>query len=79
MKKREAPKKIFPPGSLIAMRDSKLIGMIVEYDYDSNLHDWYRVEWFGANGEIGWMETLTSHEIKIYTREYKQLRKDLGI
>ena len=77
MKKRAAPKKIFPLGTLIAMRDRQLLGMIVHYDYDSNLHYWYRVEWFG--NDFAWTETLTPNEIKIYAKEYKLLKKDLGI
>lgn len=77
MKKREAPKNIFPLGTLIAMRDRQLLGMIVHYDYDCNLHDWYRVEWFG--NDFAWTETLTSNEIQLYAKEYKQLKKDLGI
>jgi hypothetical protein len=78
MKKREAPKKIFPLGTLIAMKEKEyLLGMILEHEIDSNLHHWYSVEWFFKKGN--WIEKLTPNEIKLYAKEYKLLKKALGI
>jgi hypothetical protein len=78
MKKCEAPKKIFPLGTLIAMKEKEyLLGMILEHEIDSNLHHWYSVECFFKKGN--WIEKLTPNEIKLYAKEYKLLKKDLGI
>ncbi len=78
MKKREAPKKIFPLGTLIAMKDKEYsVGMILEHEIDSHLHHWYRVEWYFKH-DI-WQEKLTPNEISIYIKDYKKMRKTLGI
>jgi hypothetical protein len=83
MKKREAPKKIFPLGSLLAMKnysesDSYIIGMLKGHEIDSHLHHWYLVEWYGI-GEDKWEEKLSPNEILVHRRQYTKMRKTLAI